>query len=591
MVEKYCSVVILILLMFLHAVSSNYSNHTQLCPLWMSEAPQNVNPCRCPDYYCGIDCQRTDFEKLTLYEGYCLSFDNTTGHLTLGICPYAYDQFQLVKELNSTVTGEQLNKVVCGPLNRQGLLCSKCKPNYGVPVYSKERGECVECGSKLTWLLYLALELLPLTAFYILVIIFNFSATKPPFTAYIFYCQLFTQIPDNIPFIHQSFKLQTNHIFLYLVLTICDVWNLNILRYIVPKFCLSEKLSALDSVFLELITAFYPIVLIIVTYTAIEMHARNCKIFVWMWKPFHKCFVSIRRSWDPKSSVVNACTSFLLLSSFKIALLNYKIWYNIALRKVTAYDDSNHDGCDIEERHVMYIDPTMSFSDNHAYVIPMIVLNVIFLVLPMLLLCFYPTRVFKQLLQFVCSGRVRSAIFMFVESFQGHYKNGTTGTYDYRSTSCIGFLLRILIGLLLSLRWSRHPDSNNGPISMIAGLLIFVSLYYALVRPCKKRYMNTIESLLYITAGCVLITIIHNNNFRPLFHIILAIILLPNVVIMGVISYRILMTFKVINKLKHAICNRKRNAPSEDEPDRLVHPSEYSPLSSQKSIPYAISSS
>ena len=176
--------------------------------------------------------------------------------------------------------------------------------------------------SEHTWLLYLAVKLLPVTLFYILVIVFNFSATRPPITAYIFYCQLFIPITLNVRSVQHYFQ-SANHVFLYLTWSVCDLWNLDMLQLIVPSFCLSPHFNTnIHSFFLELMFTLYPIFLVILTVVLIEMHASNIRIIVWIWKPFHKCFASFRRSWDPRSSVINAMASFLLLLSFKVVFIS-----------------------------------------------------------------------------------------------------------------------------------------------------------------------------------------------------------------------------------------------------------------------------
>ena len=90
----------------------------------------------------------------------CFGYDDEKDVLYRGHCPYSHYQQEHSKNLNSSVTYSEFNEIMCGPLNREGLLCSKCKPGYGIPVFSKAADECVKCGSKLTSsLLYLALEL------------------------------------------------------------------------------------------------------------------------------------------------------------------------------------------------------------------------------------------------------------------------------------------------------------------------------------------------------------------------------------------------------------------------------------------------
>ena len=326
------SIVVLVLLLC-HEIDGR--NDSEQCPFWMMYN-DSIHQCHCTYHNQRFFTCHGKF--IELKESYCVfSMDNST--LSVAICPYSYYQQDYLRNINLSVTPDEFNKMMCGPLNRQGLFCSKCKPGYSIPVFSKVVDECVKCDSRFAWPLYLALVLIPITVFYILVIIFKFSATHPPITAYIFYCQFFSQIvsPYNMSFIRHIFEAHTNHAFLYLTWTVCDIWNLDILRYIIPAFCLSEGFSKVDALFLESLTAFYPLFLIFLTIVFIEMHASNFRVVVFLWKPFHKCFSSFKRTWDPKYSVINAFATFLLLSSFKVCFLAFAFFYTIVVHS----QDSN----------------------------------------------------------------------------------------------------------------------------------------------------------------------------------------------------------------------------------------------------------
>ena len=297
---------LIILCLFVHGIHG--------CPIWMREDSKDNQQCQC-ELAGFINCNETRILSLNK-ELFCISFDGN-GSLVTGACPYYYYQLNYLSSLNSSVTSDiAFNKVMCGPLNREGLLCSKCIPGYGIPVFSKAEVKCVLCDSQYAWPLYLALVLVPITLFYILVIVFNFSATHPPITACIFYCQLLSYLVNNILYVRHQFETYANHTFLYTALTFCDIWNLDVLRYIIPSFCLNENFTNTEAAFLELITSFYPLILIILTLILFELHAYNCRIVVCVWRPFHKYFSSLRRSWSPKASVINAFATFLLLSSF-----------------------------------------------------------------------------------------------------------------------------------------------------------------------------------------------------------------------------------------------------------------------------------
>ena len=560
---------IVILLLFSAEIVAG-RNDSEKCPFWMTYNDSSKQ-CNC-NYHPSFTCHG---ELIKLAFGHCLfSMDNRT--LSATRCPYSHYQLAYLRNLNSSVTPDEFNEMMCGPLKRQGLFCSKCKPGYGIPVFSKVVDECVKCDSRFAWPLYLALVLIPITLFYIVVIIFNFSATRPPITAYIFYCQLFSQIvfsPYNIHFTRHSFEA-SYHVFLYLTLSVCDIWNLNMLRYLIPEFCLSEELGNIDALFLELLTAFYPVVLIILTSVFIEMHANNFRVVVFLWKPFHKCFSFFRRTWDPESSVINAFATFLLLSSFKVCFLAFTFFNSVH------FDDAHdHD-------RVLYIEPTVKFYKiyKQPYFIPFILLIVSFVIVPMFLLCLYPTKCCKIACRRICSARQRIAIFLFMDAFQGHYKDGTDGTYDYRSASCIGFVIRFVVCMIFSI---NTATSGNDFISCVNLILLLLSLFYANLRPYKKQYLNVIESSLHITAAVALIVVLSIIQKKIYFYdakcsILLVIIFAPSVVIVCAIVYKLLGILRILDKIKRIVVeNRltgKAHESPEVEPHRLTHPTQYTPL-------------
>ena len=544
-------------------------NGTKACSMWWMEWRNSTRRCTSE-----IDGQFTcDGENsCKLEETFCLSYDNISQLLLAARCPYSYYQQDYLRNLNSSVTPDELNEMMCGPLNRQGLFCSKCKPGYGIPVFSKVVDECVKCDSRFAWPLYLALVLIPITVFYIVVIIFNFSATRPPITAYIFYCQLFGQIvsPHNIHFLRHSFEANSNHAFLYLTWTVCDIWNLDILRYVIPGFCLSEGFTNIGALFLELVTAFYPPFLIIITVILIEMHASNFKVVVFLWKPFHKCFSSFRRTWDPKSSVINAFATFLLLSSFKVCFSAFTFFYSI---KIHSQDDSVT---------VLYIEPNVKLIDcyKQPYFIPLILIFLSFVIVPMFLLSLYPTKCWKIACRRICSARQRNAIFLFMDAFQGHYKDGTGGTYDYRSASCIGFVIRFVA--CASFVFGKSKGYSSYVAERILPAFITASLFYALIQPCRKQYMNVVEALLYSTAAVLLV---YTESLKLWYtNYLLVVILAPSVVFVCAIAYKLLGVLGILHQIKGIIVKIKfgwshnENESPEAEPHRLTHPTQYTPL-------------
>ena len=205
--------------------------------------------------------------------GLCISCDNTSCDVIQGACCLDLEindfltanpesgKYTYLSKLKSC---QNINDEVCGVLNRDGFLCSQCKPGYGPAPYSSDV-KCFKCSddnSSRQWLLYLALELVPSTVFFLVVILFNVRTTAPPYTAFVFFSQFFALLYKVHPYIRVSLKSWVNKILLHGILTLTSFWNLDFFRHVVPPFCISSRLTDLDVVLLECISAFYPLLLV-----------------------------------------------------------------------------------------------------------------------------------------------------------------------------------------------------------------------------------------------------------------------------------------------------------------------------------------
>ena len=291
---------------------------------YQSFAPQKLSD-SCQTTY------RIICEDELVFIGVCLTrLSNDSEIAVYGPCPYVtgftstqnapHENYYHIKFELSTLTEQ-----TCGPLNRKGLLCSECYEGYGPAVYAFGN-ECVKCHGSVygRWALYLFVVLFPITVFYVIVIIFNVHAAAPPFTAFVLFCQTFMIIdciymPTQIKF---TSKYHSQALLL-LAHTLFGMWNLDFGRHIIPPFCVSESLNRYHVLLLDYILGFYPMLLIFITYILIKLHGYNFKPLVVLWQPFHRCFARVRRTWDPKASIVNTIAIFLLLSLTKFLFISY----------------------------------------------------------------------------------------------------------------------------------------------------------------------------------------------------------------------------------------------------------------------------
>ena len=81
----------------------------------------------------------------------------------------------------------------------------------------------------------------------------------------------------------------------------------------------------------------------------IKLHDNNFRPVVWLWKPFHRYFVHFRRRWDSTASIINAFTTFLLLSFSKILFVSLSLFCSSYIRY----------NFDFPQKCVLYYDPTV----------------------------------------------------------------------------------------------------------------------------------------------------------------------------------------------------------------------------------------
>ena len=244
--------------------------------------------------------------------------------------------------LPSNITA--LNDYMCAPLHRSGFLCGNCKDSFGPSMSVMEHTkQCYKCTN--TWIgivLYLFLEFIPITVLFAIILVFRIGVTSAPMTCFVMYSQMiiiecYSSWPDDSNISSAMFTdMGTLQTVSKVILTLYGTLNSEFFVHIMPPFCVSSHLQLIHVAALGYISAFYPMLLVILTWICIELHDRNCRSIVYLWEPFHPCFVRLRRRWDVKNDTADAFASLFLLSFSKILyqaslLLNIDMMFNYSL--------------------------------------------------------------------------------------------------------------------------------------------------------------------------------------------------------------------------------------------------------------------
>jgi hypothetical protein len=161
-------------------------------------------------------------------------------------------------------------------------------------------------------------SLLPFTAFYLLLLVFQIRLTSSPMTCYILYCQtvMYVIAIDRSPPLERVIpQLQRDNSFLLnLNLFLYGPWDLDFIRYILPPFCVASSPNLKHKALLGYMSILYPLFLIFLTWVCIELHGRNFKPIVYLFVPFRKCLGRLKQDWGEKRDVVDLFSAFFLLS-------------------------------------------------------------------------------------------------------------------------------------------------------------------------------------------------------------------------------------------------------------------------------------
>ena len=238
------------------------SGNVLSCPPWLQPGNTSAGEpsCVCPveNWKDILKCDEVHQQSF-LRTGYCMTYSNST--LFLAGCLYVY------KGINSSVfislpeNLSDLNTIFCDSQNRKGLLCGECKEHFGISVLSNSY-RCEDCRKTPHGVLrYLALQFIPLTAFFFFILLTRISVTKPPMSTFVLYCQFSSLVfnPNSgdssmIMFFEGNAGRLWN--VLMAILSLYDIWSLDFGTRLVGPFCVSPAITGLQSLALSYVSAF-----------------------------------------------------------------------------------------------------------------------------------------------------------------------------------------------------------------------------------------------------------------------------------------------------------------------------------------------
>ncbi len=445
------------------------------CPIW---AECNNTKCVCKEMLRNlrtVRCKENNLQ-LSVISCHCVTYDNRTDELFEGKCIENCDNgvgksyFPLPTDIT------QLNQNMCEKRwNRTGRLCGRCLPGHSPLAYSYDM-RCVKCpeGNTNIWK-YILVAFGPSTIFYFVILTGRIKSTSLYLHGYLIFSQIITA-PILAHEVIQFLKTHQNIQVLFgTVATLYSMWNLDFFRDLYPDICLD--VSTLTVIALDYAVAIYPLLLTVVSYILIELHDRNLRLVVNLWKPFHYLFSHFRRNWESRTTVIDGFATFFQLSFVKILSVSVYL-----LIPVKVYNLNNGN-----ETWAVYFDASIEyFGTEHR---PYSILAITCLVVihtPILLLLIYQFRWFQKLLS--CLHTNHQSLREVMESFQSCYKNGTQpGTKDLRWFSAVPFIARYIV----LLTYVFILESTFLPLAI--SIIIFIMIITVCILPYKKEHRTYIK--------------------------------------------------------------------------------------------------
>ena len=554
--------------------------------------------CTCGKEHNGIMlCDKETYISAVL-SCHCITYEEDTNETYVGACVYrcanefsgelfdpVYSEIVYNKKEHRNV-GSWVNEFSCGELNRAGMLCGNCKENYSTVAYSYDL-KCMECPERVSyknWLKYIGAAYSFLTVFYFIIFFFKINVTSSSLHGFVFYSQA-VAMPTNIRFILLAVAQKPQYILpAKILLSVYGIWNLDFFRTLYPKFCLNT--STLGTIALDYAIALYPLVLILISYVLVQLHARNFKPVVFVWKPFHILFTRLRRNWNMQSSVVDAYATLFLLSFSKVLNVTFDL---LAPTKLYQLRPEGY-------QLVVYNDANLKFF-HREHMLPYGILGLIFVVLfitpPVLILLLYPCRFCRKCLTTLRLHR--QCLKTFVNAFQGCYKDGSeSGTRDYRYFAAFYLIVRILLFIVYGITLGTIFFAFAAAIFLLFTLLVIT------VQPHKNAYSHYTKIdatfLLLLVIMCTVFLGINIATIKGHRHIetcfILAVIfgIVPFIYFAGVLFYTIHSQKKWdVQIISHYRAwrygYRVIDDPDDDSslPHRLIDPSTYDDCSVARS--------
>ena len=417
-------------------------------------------------YYGLVPCHSGVCLKQGYWMGVCGKHNKT---LCTAFCPNGFCSYSQMNPHNNIHplpnNSSELDQKLCGP-HRTGTLCSECVNNRSVNFHSRN----AICGPEklchLGFLFYFISEIIPLTAFFVIIVSFNVSFASGKISCFIFYAQVLDALSVNgRGAIRYPQSISTVH---DIIMFIYHPFNLDFFTHNSLSFCLWKGSTIIDVLMMKYATVLFALFLVLFTILLAKWRYAWVKIFA--------------RFQTRRSILIHGLTAFFVLCYSQIVrvtfhLLTYFCLYSIKFKCA---------------EKVLYPAGYLHYfeGDHIQYATIAIMVLIIFVITPPFLLLLYPL-LFRVLGHFGASESKLAVLLwrimpiQFLDAYQSSFKN------KYRFFAGLYFLYRAAVLVMVVAARTLLQCYTLYQMFLITLLAI-----HAVIQPYKEKLNNVIDILL-----------------------------------------------------------------------------------------------
>uniref|UniRef100_A0A1X7TCE3 TRP C-terminal domain-containing protein n=1 Tax=Amphimedon queenslandica TaxID=400682 RepID=A0A1X7TCE3_AMPQE len=376
--------------------------------------------------------------------------------------------------------------------------CNDKPTNSTSSIKHLSRGLSLNNGSnecdKHGFLIFIVIEILPITIMVLLIIIFNIQLTNGSINGVVFYSQIMTiSYSVYYNYIHDYDSDYDPYRYVQLSVIPCNIFNLNFTPFVYNySMCISPNTPPLRAISFWYVIGFYPLLLLLLLYVWIALYDKSYKCVVFITRPFHRCMARFWSMTGIEPSFTHSIASIYILCFTQLAATSFKI-LSVAPKNETLGFNSTKFYYDIKQDY---------FKGVHGAAGFFAILVLLFLiVLPTLYILLYPFQWFHELLN--CLHLRKQLLISLGDVFTGPYKNGTENTYDYRFMAGLYLLARIII---LSQFIYGHYSVHSMPISQscCSFLLTLIVIIFCTFQRNIHNLTEFLIMFLMTVFGCII---------------------------------------------------------------------------------------